>query len=65
MRKLENCSTEDLMERWDQLLPGYIEQLKELQKLMDQLNIKREELFLIKEELETRNINVAEKQVPI
>lgn len=61
---LKNLQTQDLIQRWEQLFPDYIKLLEDLKDLLFKVDKSRTELFLIRKELESRNIKLddGEKQ---
>lgn len=55
---LKNISTDDLVSRWDMIIDDYLSSTKELRIKIVKLEKMRNELLLIKEELESRSIDV-------
>lgn len=63
-RPLKEILTADLVARWDMVLPKYLEDVEEFQKLLAKLDKKRNELLRIRDELLLRNIKIDEEISP-
>lgn len=59
---LENLTTEQLEERWEELFPVFVVEVEELQKLVKSIEKKRKEMSMIQEELKKRGINVNDEK---
>ncbi len=60
-RPLKEVTTNDLVSRWESVLPDYLVKVEQFQKLVLEIDKKRNELILIRNELAHRSINVDEK----
>lgn len=56
MTQLKNAATEDLINRWNLILQDYIKHIADYEKLLKKIDLSRQELLLIREELRERNI---------
>lgn len=60
MSHLKHVSSEELLDRWNQLFPKFLETVKNFKQNLDKLNLEKNELSIIREELKSRNIKVEE-----
>lgn len=60
MNDLSNIESDDLISRWDSLFPKYVDEVKKLQEILKSIDLKRNELLLIREELLKRNVEFNE-----
>ena len=54
---LKNVDSENLLERWDELIDGYLAKISDLESLTLEIEKLRKELLLIREELLSRKID--------
>lgn len=55
---LKNMDSDDLVQRWNQIIGDYLERLAKLRQDLIKIDKLRKELLLIREELVSRNIEV-------
>jgi signal recognition particle subunit SEC65 len=59
---LQNLTTEQLEERWEELYPKFIEEVESLRVLLVAVEKKRKELSMIQEELKKRGVDVNDEK---
>lgn len=62
---LKNVETDDLVSRWGMIIDAYLLDLKKLREDIVKIDKVRNELLLIREELMSRNVDIAKEEKDI